>query len=36
MAESVKHLTFSFGSGHDLWIVRSSSASGSMLGEESA
>ena len=36
VAQSVKHLTLDFGSGHDLRVVRSSPASGSMLGIEPA
>ena len=32
----VKHLTLDFGSGHDLRVVRSSSASDSVLGVEPA
>lgn len=36
VAQFVKHLTLNFGSGHDLRVVRSSPASGSMLSEESA
>ena len=36
VAQSFKHLTLDFGSGHDLRFVRSSPASGSALGVESA
>ena len=35
VAQSVEHPTLGFGSGHDLGVVRSSPASGSMLGGES-
>ena len=36
VAQLVKHLTPDFGSGHDLRVVSSSPASGSLLGMESA
>ena len=36
MARLVKHQTLDLGSGHDLRVVRSSLASGSVLGLESA
>jgi len=36
VAQSVKHPTLAFGSGHDLRVVRSSPVSGSMLGVEAA
>lgn len=36
MAQSVKHLTLDFSSGHNLTVMQSSPASGSMLSEESA
>ena len=36
LAQLVKHLTLDFGSGHDLRVMRSSLASGSMLSGESA
>ena len=36
MAQSVKYLTFDFGSGHDLRVVSSSPVLGSMLGVEPA
>ena len=36
VALSAECLTFDFGSGHDLRVVRSSLASGSVLGMESA
>ena len=32
MAQSIKHLTLDFGSGHDLKVMRSSPMSGSALG----
>ena len=36
MAQSVKHPTLDFGSGHDLRVVGSSPTSGSVLSAESA
>ena len=36
MAQSVKHLTFDFGSGHDLTAMGLSPMTGSMLGMELA
>ena len=36
MAELGKHLALDFGSGRDLWVLRSSLVSGSMLSVESA
>ena len=34
VAQSVKYMTLDFGSGHDLRVMRSSPASGSMLSVE--
>ena len=36
MVQSVEHLTHAFGSGHDLWVMGLSPATGSMLSAESA